>query len=221
MTYPSASIIRWLDRWPTSPEAATRAPRCWEGSELLSRFASPGNAASAVRDHSQGPNVFAELIARHDQTSTLTALSGIAPRLAVIRWHWWCSGTPEAELEDLESELITECISLMRSQPELPPAVLVRSARQRVYGHRRTERSRSDRRSEFGSADQSKLSAVEGPDRAALRSLPPREARALWLWACGWKTHEAAELLGSTSQVVRAWRSRGIRTLRATIVEVA
>jgi len=215
MTVPSASLIRWLDRWATSRQSSVRPPQTWESANLLGRFSSPGGAALAVRSQLDGSAVFAELVARHDETSTLAALSGIAPRLAVVRWHWWCCGTPEAEIGDLESELVTECISLMRSQPELPPAVLVRSARHRVYGQRRTERARTDRWTELDSADRPEPAFSGSPEEPALCSLPAKQAAALWLWACGWKTNETAELLGSTPQAIRAWRSRGIRALRA------
>lgn len=221
VTFPNTSIIRWLVRWPALPEAAGNTPSCWASGRLLSRFDSPGDAVLAVRGAADGAEVFAELIARDDETSTLAALSGIAPRLAAVRWRWWTRGTPDAEIEDLESQLITECISLMRSQPELPPAVLVRSARYRVFGHRRTERARTERHSELQPDTSCAVAETDATEPSILLPLRRREATALWLWACGWKTHEAAELLGSTPEAIRASRSRGIRTLRATREAVA
>lgn len=221
VTFPNASIIRWLVRWPALPEAARNTPSCWASGRLLSRFDSPGDAVLAVRGAADSSEVFAELIARDDETSTLAALAGIAPRLAAVLWHWWTCGTPDTEIEDLESQLVTECISLMRSQPELPPAVLVRSARYRVFGRRRTERARNERHSQLRPDTTSAVVKADATEPSVLLPLRRREATALWLWACGWKTHEAAELLGSTPQAVRASRSRGIRALRATREAVA
>lgn len=215
MTRTTTSLIRWLDHWPTCPDAARGIPAAWLSSGILSCFRSPADAVRAIRHHETGSQVFAELVAREDETSTLAALAGIAPRLAAVRWHWRVSGTPETELDDLEADLVTECISLMRSQPELPPGVLVRSARHRVCGRRRTERARADRQKELHHDHTKGLPDAGISDTAVFLLLRRHEAKALWLWACGWKTHEAAALLGATPATVRAWQSRGIRALRS------
>jgi hypothetical protein len=230
MTRASCSLITVLTGWPHHPDAGHPVP-AWADHPVLAAFATPAEAALAARGR-DGERVVAALAARRDDpAATTAALAALAPRLGLISGCWKRAGLSGADLADAESDLVTECLAGLRADPDRPAAVAVQAAWHRVHGRRRTARVQAGRLVPF---DCDHFRRAEDPGPGPLHELQDLlaeavgegtvsrlEAQSVWAAATGWTTSEACRATGCSPAAWRARRSRAIRSLAASVREVA
>ena len=226
-----SSILTVLAAWPDHPDAVRSVP-AWAGHPILGPFSNAAEAALAARHPGDDKQVLAALAARRDDpVATLAALGALAPSLQLIAARWERAGLTGADLADAESDLVTECLALLRSDPYRPGPAVVQGAWHRVNGRRRTARARAARQVPF---DADSLLLSRHRDRGPLRDLQDLlaegvadgtvsrlEAQSVWAVATGWTTSEACAVTGCSPPAWRARRCRAIRALAASVGEVA
>lgn len=209
MTTAAPSLTRRLADWPSTPPGRRPVPS-WAGHPRLGCFATAGEAATAARSDRV---LFAVLVSRpDDETSTTAALSVVASRLVPVVACWARSGVPTAVLEDLDAELVTEVLSVVRDQPGWPAERMASVAWQRVSGRRRTERSRARR---HVTLDERRGPAVAA--RSGRVCLTGSAGLVTLAALAGWGPAEAASRLGLTAAAWRTRTSRARKVIRAQL----
>jgi hypothetical protein len=193
---------------------------------LLADYCSP---AEMVRAGWADPRTAATFLyalatlADEDGWASQIALAILAPLLRSIAARWARAGVAAADQSDLESELIAEVLSELRSRPVESPERIVGVAWARVRLSRQRQLRRLVREQELSSARHLVATVGRGPTEAAagvivdaVRSgrLSVPTARAVYLTGVvGWSASEAASKLDCRPHAVRARRCRAVRLL--------
>jgi len=228
------SIVDALLSWTTTPDANRPVPEAWSSDPLLSRFPTPAAAATAIRRHPLGDQVLARLASlTGDELATTAALAGLALRLSQIAARWRRSAMPAGDMADAEAELVTECLAVLRQQPDLPADVVVQSAWHRSHSRRRAHRARAQTSQALDTeladsrpaADTALTVITNLVDALRGGDLKVEDAAILWATASGTTAAEAAGAAGCTPEAWRKRRSRAIRRARRSrafrLLEVA